>query len=45
MFVTLSGYVWSTPSIYRARKLAAGLADVTRVIDEMELERNELESP
>ena len=43
--VTLSGYVWSTPASYRARKLAAGVPDVTRVIDELELERNGLESP
>lgn len=43
--VTLSGYVWSTPAIYRARKLAASLPDVRRVIDQMELERNGLESP
>ena len=38
--VTLSGYVWSTPSIYRAEKIASGVPGVTRVIDRMELERN-----
>ena len=43
--VTLSGYVWSAPAIYRAQKLAASLANVTRVIDQMELERDGLESP
>ena len=40
--VTLSGYVWSTPSIYRAEKIASGVPGVTRVIDRMELERNGL---
>ena len=38
--VTLSGYVWSTPSIYRAEKIASGVPGVTRVIDRMELERD-----
>ena len=38
--VTLSGYVWSTPSIYRAEKIASGVPGVTRVIDQMELERD-----
>ena len=40
--VTLTGYVWSTPSIYRAEKIASGVAGVTRVIDRMELERDGL---
>jgi osmotically-inducible protein OsmY len=38
--VTLSGYVWSAPAIYRAEKIAAGVPGVTRVVDQMELERN-----
>lgn len=38
--VTLSGYVWSTPSIYRAEKIASGVPGVTHVIDQMELERD-----
>jgi BON domain len=38
--VTLGGYVWSTPAIFRARKLASGVPGVTRVIDQMELERD-----
>jgi hypothetical protein len=42
--VTLSGYVWSTPAIHRAEELAASLPDVTRVIDQIELERNGLET-
>jgi osmotically-inducible protein OsmY len=38
--VTLGGYVWSTPAIYRAEKIAAGMPGVTHVVDQMELERN-----
>ena len=37
--VTLSGYVWDTHAIYRAQKIAARVPGVTRVIDQMELER------
>ena len=40
--VTLSGYVWSVPSLYRAEKIASGTPGVTRVIDRMELERDGL---
>jgi osmotically-inducible protein OsmY len=40
--VTLSGYVWSVHSIYRAEKIAAGVPGVTRVVDQMELERDGL---
>jgi osmotically-inducible protein OsmY len=36
---TLSGYVWSTPAIYRAKKVAAGVPGVTSVVNQMELER------
>lgn len=38
--VTLRGYVWSTEAIYRAEKIASGVPGVTRVINQMELERN-----
>jgi BON domain len=40
--VTLGGYVWSTPAIYRAEKIAARVPAVTRVVGQMELERDEL---
>lgn len=40
--VTLGGYVWSTPSLYRAEKIASSVPGVTRVIDRMELERDGL---
>ena len=40
--VTLGGYVWSTPSIYRAEQIASGVPGVTRVVDQMQLERNGL---
>jgi hypothetical protein len=37
----LSGYVWSTDAIYRARALAAKTPGVTRVVsNQLELERN-----
>jgi osmotically-inducible protein OsmY len=35
----LSGYVWDTDALYRARRIAAGVPGVTRVVDQMELER------
>lgn len=37
--VTLSGYVWELQAIYRAQKIAARVPGVTRVVDQMELER------
>jgi osmotically-inducible protein OsmY len=38
---TLSGYVWSTDAIYRARKIASEVPGVTRVVtSQLELERN-----
>ncbi len=40
--VTLSGYVWSTQALYRAKKIAAGVPGVTDVVNQMELERNGL---
>lgn len=43
--VTLSGYVWSTPAIYHAEKVAAGMPGVTHVVDQMELERNGIAPP
>jgi osmotically-inducible protein OsmY len=37
----LSGYVWSTDAIYRARKIASQTPGVTRVVtNQLELERN-----
>jgi hypothetical protein len=37
----LSGYVWSTDAIYRARAIAAKTPGVTRVVsNQLELERN-----
>ena len=36
---TLSGYVWEPQAIYRAQEIAARVPGVTRVIDQMELER------
>jgi osmotically-inducible protein OsmY len=38
--VTLSGYVWSTPAIYRAKEIVSAVPGVARVVDEMELERD-----
>ena len=43
--VTLSGYVWSTQAIYRAKDIAGHMPGVTRVVDQMELERNGLGPP
>jgi len=36
----LSGYVWSTDAIYRARKIASQTPGITRVLNQLELERN-----
>jgi osmotically-inducible protein OsmY len=35
----LSGYVWSADALYCAEKVARGVPGVTRVADEMQLER------
>lgn len=35
----LSGYVWTTPALYAAQKLARGVPGVVRVVNEMQLER------
>ena len=38
---TLSGYVWDTQAIYRARQIASNVPGVTRVVtSQLELERN-----
>lgn len=38
---TLSGYVWDTDAIYRARRIASAVPGVTRVVtSQLELERN-----
>lgn len=35
----LSGYVWTTPALYAAQKIARGVPGVVRVSNEMQLER------
>ena len=41
----LSGFVWSTDAIYRARKLASNVPGVTAVrTNQLELERNDRSS-
>jgi osmotically-inducible protein OsmY len=35
----LGGYIWSTPALYRAKQITAAVPGVTRVVNEMELER------
>jgi osmotically-inducible protein OsmY len=38
---TLSGYVWDTQAIYRARRIASAVPGVTRVVtSQLQLERN-----
>jgi osmotically-inducible protein OsmY len=38
---TLSGYVWDTQAIYRARRIASEVPGVTRVVtSQLQLERN-----
>jgi BON domain len=37
--VSLGGYVWSEPDLLEAERIAATVPGVTRVVDEMELER------
>jgi osmotically-inducible protein OsmY len=36
----LSGYVWSTDAIYRARRVASNVPGITGVTNQLELERN-----
>ncbi len=36
----LSGYVWSTDAMHRAKKLAGSVPGIVGVINQMELERN-----
>ena len=38
--VTLSGYIWDPQSIYHAQKVVARVPGVTRVVDQMVLERD-----
>ena len=40
--VHLSGYVWTIQALYHAKQIAAGVPGVTRVIDQMQLEREGL---
>lgn len=35
----LSGYIWDTDALYKAKRIAAAVPGVTRVVDQMELER------
>lgn len=35
----LSGYIWSTQAIYRAKQITAAVPGVSRVVNAMELER------
>jgi BON domain len=35
----LSGYIWDTDALYKAKRIAAGVPGVTRVVNQMELER------
>jgi osmotically-inducible protein OsmY len=35
----LSGYVWDIDALYTAKRIAAGVPGVTRVVNQMELER------
>jgi BON domain len=35
----LSGYVWDIDALYKAKRIAAGVPGVTRVVNQMELER------
>jgi osmotically-inducible protein OsmY len=35
----LSGYIWDIDAIYRAKRIAASVPGVTRVVNQMELER------
>jgi osmotically-inducible protein OsmY len=35
----LSGYIWDTDALYKAQRIAAAVPGVTRVVDQMELER------
>ena len=37
--VHLAGYVWDVSDLYHAKRIAAAVPGVTRVVDEMELER------
>jgi osmotically-inducible protein OsmY len=37
--VSLGGYVWSQPDLEAAQRIAADVSGVTRVVNEMELER------
>jgi osmotically-inducible protein OsmY len=36
----LSGYVWNTQALYRAKDVATGVPGITAVVDNLELERD-----
>jgi osmotically-inducible protein OsmY len=42
--VRLGGYVWNDHDLYQAQQIAATVPGVTRVVDEMELERDDIGS-
>jgi osmotically-inducible protein OsmY len=38
----LTGYIWDTEALYKAKEIAAGVPGVKRVVNDMELEREGL---
>ena len=42
--VRLSGFVWETPEIYEAKRVAALVPGVSRVVNDLELERNGMDN-
>ena len=42
--VRLSGYVWEPPELIEAKQVAARVAGVTRVINDLELQRNGMDN-
>jgi osmotically-inducible protein OsmY len=42
--VHLGGYVWSNEDLYVAQRVAEGVRGVTKVVDEMELERGGIDN-
>jgi osmotically-inducible protein OsmY len=42
--VRLSGYVWSQPDLLEAQRIAEAVQGVTRVVDDLELERGGIDN-
>jgi osmotically-inducible protein OsmY len=42
--VRLSGYVWDPPDLEKARRIAARVDGVTRVVNDLELQRNGMDN-